>query len=398
MYSRIDTLPLIRRTELKRWGSLTQARGQELLVVRGAFGAWKLNGAMHTGTLRRRGPTGDAPDNVAEKCPSSSLVCTIDEEVVWGGAVVRHYGHFLIESVARLWPLLPSGAFEGRRVVFSNQSKVDFSQEWLRAFGVQVVDLPRQGATRFKSVVVPEPAISIGAWISPEMRDIHLHARHNLPVKDVGKGGVVWLSRAGLEPDRTACDEKLLEWILRDHLTVLRPEKMKLSEQIAAIEGSHGVAGISGSAFHTLLMVRNPPPYLILCGQKVHTTYVMQDELFGRKGQFRRALTEVEIGQREVTRFPAGMRILIPETIRALHETVLPELADDERLAMFFKPDRPSLTAYRTTDEDAVMAAVARMLREPGSSAARIALGRVCEEYGLNDLAREQYMCVSKLG
>jgi hypothetical protein len=124
IYSGIDTAPLIRRTELKQKGSLLQKKDRELLVMRGVFGAWAPDGRVSTDTLVRRGPAGDFRTSVAPQCPTSEIVETVDEEVLWAGFTAKHYGHFLIESVARLWPLVPDGTLVGRRVVLSGQSVV----------------------------------------------------------------------------------------------------------------------------------------------------------------------------------------------------------------------------------------------------------------------------------
>lgn len=392
-----EPTPRIRRTEIRSHGTLDNVRRCKLLVVRGKFGAWKLDRSIDTRTLLRRGIDGDSPSAVEEVCPSP-IVSTIDEEMVWGGFLVRHYGHFLIEAVARLWPLLPGGEDEGRRVVFSNYSKAGFSREWLEAFGLKTVSLPKRGAVLLPNVAVPEPAIRIGAWIAPELREVHLQARDGLPTANVGEGGPVWLSRSRLGLERAPYDEKLLEWILRDHLTILHPEELTLSRQIAVVEGSEGIAGVSGSAFHTLLMARNVPSYLMLCGRKVHTSYVMQDELLGERGAFRKALTELKTARSKNPRFPAGMRLQIPETLRAFQETILPELSEDDQVAQFFHWDcGDSFRGRGLGNMGILQSAISEVLKRPESSSARVRLGRTCEDEGLNDLALEQYQCANDL-
>src|ERR1044072_5660202 len=389
--------PWMRRTEIRSHGTLDNVRRCKLLVVRGKFGAWKLDRSIDERTLLRRGIGRESPSTIDEVC-SSPIVSTVDEEMVWGGFLVRHYGHFLIEAVARLWPLLPGGEAEGRRVVFSNYSKASVSREWLEAFGLETVGLPKRGAVLFLNVAVPEPAMRIGAWIAPELREIHLQARDGLAAPDVGEGGPVWLSRSRLGLERAPYDERLLEWILRDHLTILHPEELTLSRQIAMVEGSEGIAGVSGSAFHTLLMARNVPSYLMLCGRKVHTSYVMQDELLGKSGVFRETLTELKAGKSKNARTPAGMRLQIPEALKALQDTILPDLSEDDQIAQFFLRDcGDSSRDCRVGNMGVLQSAISEVLKRPESSSARMRLGRACEDEGLNDLALEQYQCANDL-
>ena len=109
-------------------------------------------------------------------------------------------------------------------------------------------------------MLVPEPAWRINAWIAPEIRDIHLHAREGLDVTPTAGNGVTWLSRSKrLGRYRVPYDERLLEWLIEPYVTILRPETMNLAEQVAAFEGSRAVAGVIGSAFYTLLMTTRQP-------------------------------------------------------------------------------------------------------------------------------------------
>jgi hypothetical protein len=147
-----------------------------------------------------------------------------DEPVVWAGVTFSHYGHFAVESVGRLWPVLPGAEPEGLPVVTPGTPWGKVIHEWLDRFGAQLISLPDDGATRFSRMYVPEPAWRVDAWVAPEIRDIHLHLRHNLEITPSRRNGVLWLSRSHLRRERRAHDESLLEWILADHISVFHPE------------------------------------------------------------------------------------------------------------------------------------------------------------------------------
>lgn len=398
----------IRPTEHRRSGGLGLSPARDLTAVASVPGAYEQSGALAEDTVcfwgsgrllhvRGKEPPSRHPlDRPAE--------CVFDEPVVWAGVTFSHYGHFAIESVGRLWPVLPGAELEGLPVVTPELPWGGAIHEWLEAFGARRIELPEDGATRFRRMYVPEPAWRIDAWVAPEIRDIHLQVRQNLEVTPSARHRVLWLSRSRLRRERRAYDECLFEWILAEHVAVFHPETKSLAEQIAAIEASDFVAGVVGSAFHSLLTAQAPPRCIYLCPGTATThgslyepqgAYMAQDQLLKNNGSFLYvcAPTGVEDycfpGGHRLT-FPGGHRILIPETLRALHEAALPDLFDDPRAFALAYPDR----ARRGMDgrDSDLMNAVATMLRDPLSADARMALGLAFEAEDLNQCAIEQFM------
>jgi hypothetical protein len=332
-----------------------------------------------------------------------------NEPVVWAGVTFSHYGHFAVESVGRLWPVLPGAELEGVPVVTPRLPWGRAIHEWLDAIGVRWIEPPKDGAIRFKRMYVPEPAWRVDAWVAPEIRDIHLQVRRNLQITPSPRHSVLWLSRSRLKRERRAYDECLFEWILAGHVAVFHPETKSLAEQIAAIEASDFAAGVVGSAFHSLLTAQVPPRCIYLCPGTETThgslyepqgAYMVQDQLLKNNGSFLYvcAPTGVEDycfpGGHRLT-FPGGHRILIPETLRALHEAALPDLFDDPRAFALAYPDH--VRRGMISRDSALTNAVAAMLLEPLSAAARMAAGLEFEAAGLNRCAVEQFLTVADL-
>jgi hypothetical protein len=321
-----------------------------------------------------------------------------EEEAVWGGNVIGHYGHFLTESVARLWPVLPGAELEGRPVVFTTPREQLFVRDWLRAFGVRTVDLPERGLVRFTRMYVPQPALRHGAWIAPEIREIHLHARRGLDLPPSPPRDVLWLSRSKLERDHVAYDEVLLEWLLGTHVSIVNPETMTLAAQVAAFEGARAVAGVVGSAFHTLLLAAKPPDCLYLCPPWERPAYPAQHRYLDSKATFVQALAVAARRRRarDGIAFPGAYRVLVPESLRALSETVLPELLEDSRLAAF--ADLQGRAQQDGGDfEGDLDGAVARVLTEPLAIEPRVNLATMLEAEGLTHCADEQRLVIADL-
>jgi hypothetical protein len=384
--------------ELRGPGSLPIAGPSELLVSGSLRCAFDPGGALVESTVGFWDGM-DIPRAVQTTLPAPDVVSVCNEEVVWGGGIVHAYGHFLVESVSRLWPLLPDGELEGMPVVWTTPRELPYARDWREAFGARTFELPRSGVVHFKKMFVPEPAWRLNAWIAPEIRDVHQHARAGLDVPSFRGSRVLWLSRSGLPRARIAYDELLLEWLLRDHVTVINPEMMSLGAQIAAIEGSEAVAGIVGSAFHTMLMADDLPRCVLLCGSQVRAAYVDQGSLLGQDFHFAHALALTEATPsgraRFPVKFPFGYRVLIPEALRELSRTVLPELLEDGLLDKLARPE--GLSVDGCGEDGELTTAIARVLVDPMWMSARMRLACVFEEEGFYECALEQYTMVSEL-
>jgi Glycosyltransferase 61 len=321
-------------------------------------------------------------------------VDSVDQEVIWGGYLSTHYGHFLTESVSRLWATLPDAEMEGRPVVFAApRQQPSFVGEWLNAFGLQPQELPSNGTVLFRKMAVPEPAWRLNAWIAPEIRRIHLQARRRMNIPSFDKGDMLWLSRQGLGPGRTAHDEHLLEWILREHVRTICPERLSLSEQLGLIESNRIVAGIVGSAFHTLLLAETTPQCICLCPRTVASAYAAQEELVGMPAALAWALEPIPIKDRSRVRFPAGFRVMIPEALRAL-TSMVPELASQTDIKAILEPEGVTSSTSHRRD---LISAIARVAHDPHSVVARLALGERFEAEDNNECAAEQFRAVAEM-
>jgi hypothetical protein len=391
-------LPLGGAHEVLPRGSLAISPANERFVHRSIPGAYDREGALADDTLRSLREKLIERDAVPGRPPLDEIAAVHEEEVVWGGNIVAGYGHFLTEAVSRLWSVLPGAPLEGRPAVFTMPRNRPVAGEWLAAFGVEAVELPERGTALFKRMRVPESAWRLGRWIAPELREIHLHARRGLEMPDTPRRDVLWLSRGGLPRRQVAYDEGLLEWLLAETVAPVRLETMALAEQVAALEGCRAVAGVAGSAFHTLLLTLEPPASLYLFPFTDKPNYATQHRLLDAEAAFEPAVgntMQMRRARERILIFPGGYRVLVPEALRALRSSVLPELFDDHRLAAFGAVAADGKAPRRLGDEldDAAM----QIVREPFLFAARLALGKLFEERGLARCALEQYDMVAEL-
>jgi Glycosyltransferase 61 len=376
-------------------GALRIDGPHDLTVQRSIPAAYGPDGAVVESTMRLWGGEGERVDPLPERLTGIDVVDTVDEEVVWAGQLYSHYGHFLCEGVARLWPLLPGAPLADRRAVFvAPRRSPGFVHEWLGAFGVDILELPVHGAVRFTRMLVPEPAWRLNAWVAPEVVSMHRHVRDRLTIPDAPMREVLWASRSALDADRRAFDEGLLEVILARRVEIIEPESLTLVEQIALIENSQALAGIVGSAFHTLLLCARHPECVYVCPGTVASAFVAQDRLLAIESKFVNGL-ELFM-EDDAARLPHGYRVKIPVVVRALAEAACPDLA--ESLALMDAEALAGTPEDRLPFGDRELAeAIWAALREPASVHARVELGRRFSAAGRSACAHEQAGAVTEL-
>ncbi|MBA3576599.1 MAG: glycosyltransferase family 61 protein [Sphingomonas sp.] len=227
----------------------------------------------------------------------------VHETMLFGGHLMKHYGHFIIESMSRLWarhlfPTLP--------ILFTSPGK------WRQppAYGTDVIaalDLtPRtlrvDKPTIFREVVCPGTAIEY-RWKAYSVAD-----EPHTAVAEALDGTSqrtwrrpVYLTRSALSDDLRKSDaEPELEAQLSSRgFDVVRPEMLSLREQISLFEQAPLIVGMVGSALHTALFSRSSGTlailnwgrgfehYLLVDGVKRHRSYYIKSmQRHGEAGEY----------------------------------------------------------------------------------------------------------------
>lgn len=391
-----------RPTEVKPRDSLRIHYVREMLVSGSIPAAYNGQRKAIRESMRLQGDGSRPPDIslIPSEAPKDATITSYDQtEVVWGGPIIDHYGHFLCESVSRLWPLLDNQGHASCPVVLpTRRTRPRFVSEWLSAFGLSEVQLPTDRLVRFQNVAIPEPAWKLNAWLAPEMRDIHLQARRGLEVSPGSKQQVVWLSRSKLDHARRPYDEALLEWLLADYVTPICPESETLSKQVSVFEASNVVVGVVGSAFHTILMCWRVPTCVYLCPNRFQSAHVVQNQVVNGQVIYLPTLSTIRLNRGLRARKHKERRLNIPPILRSLANTVLPEILEAPQLAMLADPVQLWATggAGRRT-VNARDLSIAKVLSDPLNLWERLKLGKAFEEEQNYACASEQYMYVADL-
>lgn len=186
---------------------------------------------------------------------------TLPGPAIYLGPLMEHFGHFLLESLSRVWlakrmPEVPvvwscrvgAGAAPGAGAL------ARWQEEILATVGVTNPGIFVTEPVRFERLIVPE----LGNHFQQSFHPEHAAALGVVPHAPV-PGRRVWLSRSKLADRMQNLSMPEVEARLAGlGWTVLYPEEMSFSEQVAALAGAERIAGEQGSAFHSILFLKDP--------------------------------------------------------------------------------------------------------------------------------------------
>lgn len=189
--------------------------------------------------------------------PADEIVPHLDEEVIFAGYISHHYGHFLLESLSRLWAYKNSPL----RIVWAGGQYFEpWSPEIFLMLGIDPDrHLILREPLRFSKIWVPTPG-----YIIPRM--FHHHQKDALATVECVKGTEkVYLSRHTFHsPIYNVGGEDRLEERLRSYgWRIVHPETLPVADQVRLFATSRAIAGIEGSALHTAVLCKDMKARLI---------------------------------------------------------------------------------------------------------------------------------------
>lgn len=181
-----------------------------------------------------------------------------------------HYGHFLTETVARLWywqehcehreDLVPIFSYEaGGRPKYPR-----FVREFFELYDEKLFERMQciTQATRYASIIVPAAALGEG-WYTEKLLLPYQRAAAHVPPAKLEK---VYLSRRKMT-NRSLCEsfgeEDLETNFVRNGFCSVAMETLSMRDQIATMKGARVVAGLYGTALHNALFC-NPLSEIIV--------------------------------------------------------------------------------------------------------------------------------------
>lgn len=220
-----------------------------------ACGVIRVDGSVRqmSRTLLSRGRLSDAPaykpDAFAEILPGRWL---------YAGLGRYHFGHFLVETLIRLWAVgLYREELDG--IVIAPKFGTGFSEALRKRYGafltlltgglpVHLADHPM----RYETLLLPSPGFGPQGWIAGT-EIYRREMRGRIAERTTPKGPEkLYISRAQLtkEEKRVQGEAEIEALMARAGYTIYYPEQHSIAEQLATYRSARWVVGGDGSAFH----------------------------------------------------------------------------------------------------------------------------------------------------
>jgi capsular polysaccharide biosynthesis protein len=214
------------------------------------------------------------------------------DEVVYGGILLNHFGHFLLESTNRLWwPLLNN--FAGY-IVFQNPDPDDnvgpFASRFFDLVGISDRIIIAKKTLGFDRVIVPQPSLIIQRHVYKEFQIPFLIAGESAEeysssltkLHVVTDAPGLYLSRTRYGLRRSYGEDKIENRFRNEGFSIVSMETLPLEYQILIMKRHKSVVGIMGSAFHTMLFSNKYKNATYICRDfDINTNYFMIDEIMG---------------------------------------------------------------------------------------------------------------------
>jgi len=196
---------------------------------------------------------------------------------LWGGVWYEHFGHFLMETLSRIWAVHSvhepiQGIIWIKKSPRLSDTPIRYQTDLLEAFGFSGEIFFAKSITRVARLLVPGPGLGIGK-ISRGTTVFHnmtsSHFGKNIQADGASR---IYVSRVGLGVISSGVlGEVFIEkQLIKDGYAVVRPETLSISQQIAAYKAADQAIIMDGSAAHLCAMTPSAKRHLALILRRRH--------------------------------------------------------------------------------------------------------------------------------
>lgn len=168
---------------------------------------------------------------------------------IYGGQILHQYGHFLLETLSRIWfikknPQLPV-------VWVGNGDFTLWEQQIFNILNIKNKKLVVKKPSTFEKLIVPLPGFMIPNFFHPEQ--INSLAVYS---SEIQKHKCIYLSRSNIS-SRCINEDEIENILSHNGFEIVFPEKISVEEQLNKICSSNIVFAIEGSALHNIVLAKN---------------------------------------------------------------------------------------------------------------------------------------------
>lgn len=184
----------------------------------------------------------------------------------------HHFGHFIVDTLARTWPLLLADPhFATMRILYTGDPLVDWQLQLLSPLGFSADRLVHVAeVAQVERLYVPSLGYVAGKGTSLAFDRVLTHLGDQLEdtATSPHEADKVFLSRSLVADDVRALAPgeaaRLDAYFAERGFKVLHPQTLPLSEQIRIVRQASVVVGLTGSANHLIGFCHNAPLHLVI--------------------------------------------------------------------------------------------------------------------------------------
>lgn len=244
----------------------------------------------------------------APQLPSTKTYLTIAEPVVYQSILFNHWGHFLLESIARLAGKLERPDLADLPSIFTWQSPrpLPAIDAFLAAAGQTLRPYEASGArVRLAKCFAPAATFAHEGYADPR----HLEAPHRVARRLLTSGArderPVYFSRARLAQSASGrggvANEAEFEARLAEHgVRIVHMQELGLAEQIGVVNAHRQFLGLWGSALHNLMFSLRGPEvesFVLIDEGRLPANFLLVDALVGNAAHYLATLRPAEDGR-----------------------------------------------------------------------------------------------------
>lgn len=204
------------------------------------------------------------PVNAVPTIPEGTEVRDLPGHYLFGGIFYGHFGHFIVESLARVWALdamreTLDGIIFTPKIARVTEETVANYRELLDAFGIDLPIVIADGVRRVERLSVPRQGFGMNdlAGGSAPFRDyINSRVGRDVPAEGPER---IYVSRSKLGRNRGSIlgEYRLEEYLAAEGYEIFHPQLASQNEQIARYKAARLIIGTDCSPLHLLGYVGN---------------------------------------------------------------------------------------------------------------------------------------------
>ncbi|MQW22022.1 glycosyltransferase family 61 protein [Lactococcus sp. dk322] len=187
---------------------------------------------------------------------------------IYLGRIQNHWGHFLMDSVSRLWPVLENenkNIGKEQFIYFGEEIKSQSIIRFFELLGINKTQLHYiSRPTRFSQLTVPQAAFIPGKMVHEKFLLPFNQIIKQLKLPENQQPTKIYLSRAKLKGINEWGEPAIEKCFEKNGFQIIYPETLNLDEQIKWLQSADTIACLSGTLAHTLVFAKQATRLIVI--------------------------------------------------------------------------------------------------------------------------------------